>query len=148
MKLRYFIVTSRGALRKATRRALKALWQGRCRADTLGGSNGHELRLVSVACDDRLLPQKIYLLRLPLTWGVFTEESYFTLRAFTRRHCVTPQEAIAHHAEGWPGNLVPQLAVALDVPVVALDVPRAVGGPLFLAAAMHLTPRQALRYLR
>jgi hypothetical protein len=40
------------------------------------------------------------------------------------------------------------LAVALDVPVAALQVPLGVGGPLFLAVALRVMPRQAIRYLR
>jgi len=38
--------------------------------------------------------------------------------------------------------------VALDVSVAALNVPLAVGGPLLLASALEVTPRQALRHLR
>jgi hypothetical protein len=148
MKLRYFIVTPCRDLRKAARRAVKALWEGRCGAGALGGTTGDELRLVSVVCDNNLLPRKIYLLRLPLCDGLFTETSYLTLKAFTRSDCMTAQESVAYHADGWPADLFQQLAVVLDVPVAGLDVPLAVGGPLFLAAAMHVTPRQALRYLR
>jgi hypothetical protein len=53
----------------------------------------------------------------------FTAESYLLLQAFTRSDCVTPQEAIAHHTEGWPPNFFQQLAVALDIPVAGLKVP-------------------------
>ena len=88
------------------------------------------------------------MLRLPLTNGLFTEESYLTLRLFTRPDCVTPGELVEHHTEGWPRDFFQQLAVALDVTVSNLDVPLGVGGPLFLAAALEVTPRQALRHLR
>jgi hypothetical protein len=107
-----------------------------------------ELRLISVLCDDRLLPRKIYLLRLPLIDGRFTRESYFTLRIFSMPDCVTPGEVIHHHTEGWPRNFFSQLAVALDVPRKFLEVPVGIGGPLLMAAALRVTPRQALRYLR
>ena len=148
MKLRYFVVDARGQLRKARHRAVKALWQGRLRADALGCPAGNELRLVSVACDDDLLPEKVYLLRLPLAEGLFTEESRLTLHLFSRPDCVSPEELARHHTGGWPGDFFRQLAVALDVPLASLDVPFGVGGPLFLAAALRVTPREAVRHLR
>lgn len=127
---------------------MQALWRGRVRADTLGCPIGQEVRLVSVVCDHCLLPKRVYLLRLPLTEGRFTAENYRTLHLFSQPDCVTPREATDHHIEGWPGDFFQQLAVALDVPVAGLDVPLGIGGPLFLAAAMRVSPRQALRYLR
>jgi len=148
MKLRYFVIGRNGRLRKVARAAVRRLWEGTLRADALGGARRDELRLVSVVCNGRLLPQKVYLLRVPLEHGKFTEECYLLLQAFTRPDCVTPQEVIAHHTEGWPPSFFKQLAVALDVPVAGLEVPFSVGGPLFLAAARPVTPRQALRFLR
>jgi hypothetical protein len=103
---------------------------------------------VSVVCDENLLPLKIYVLRLPLSEGMFTEESQLTLKLFSRSDCVTPEELAQHHTEGWPADFFPQLAVALDVPVCDLQVPLGVGGPLFTAAIMCVSPQQALRYLR
>src|SRR5207248_2946794 len=97
--------------------------------------------------DADLLPQKVYLLRLPLTDGRFTLCDYLTLQSFARPDCVTPQEVKAHHTDGWPADLARQLAVALDVPLSGLSVPVGVGGPLLIAAALRLTPGQALRYL-
>jgi hypothetical protein len=148
MKLRYFVVGPRGVLHKVSGRAIQALWDGRCRAQRLGGRFGHELRVVSVACDRKLLPRKVYLLRLPLADGLFTEASYFTLQAFMRSDCITTEEMIDHHLDGWPRDFIRQLAVALDVPRAALGVPFGVGGPLLLAAAMRTTPGEAVRYLR
>ncbi len=148
MRMRYFIVDARGELRKVSQAAVEGLYEGRLRADALGCPLAQELRLVSVACDDRLLPRKCYVLRLPLSGGRFTEENYLTLRIFARSDCVTDQELFDHHTDGWPCDFFHQLAVALDVPLSGLRVPLAVGGPLFLAAAMKLTPQQALRYLR
>ena len=148
MKLRYFVVDASGQLRKAPQAGVSALWQGRSRADALGCPIGRELRLVSVVCDEHLLPKKVYVLRLPLTEGAFTPESYLTLRLFARPDCVTPAELIRHHTEGWPPDFFRQLAVVLDVPVARLNVPLGVGGPLLLAAALRVTPRWALRHLR
>jgi hypothetical protein len=148
MKLRYFVLDSRGQLRKASQAMVKGLWQGRVRADALGCPSGDELRLVSVVCDNDLLPEKVYVLRLPLAEGAFTEESRLTLHLFSRPDCVTPAELTQHHTEGWPRDFFRQLAVALDVPPMSLEVPLGIGGPLLLAAAMRVTPRAALRYLQ
>ena len=59
-----------------------------------------------------------------------------------------PAELVQHHTEGWPQDFFRQLAVALDVPLARLEVPLGVGGPLFVAAALRLTPGQAVRHLR
>jgi hypothetical protein len=124
------------------------LWEGRCGAEAIGGYLPHELRVVTVVCNKRLLPTKIYLLRLPLNDGLFTKASYFTLRMFMRSECMTLTEMTDHHTDGWPPTLVQQLAVALDVPRAALNVPIEVGGPLLLAAGMRVSPTKAANYLR
>jgi hypothetical protein len=148
MKLRYLFVDRHGQLTIIRRAQIEALWQGRLGADELDGPDLHELRLVSVLCDSRLLPQKIFLLRLPLTAGHFTRANYRTLRSFTMRSRVTAREMFAHHSDGWPPTFFHQLAVALDVPRGFLNVPLGIGGPLLMAAAMRVQPRQAVRYLR
>jgi hypothetical protein len=148
MTLRYFIVDPAGRLRKTRRTSIEGLWKGCYRADQLGGAVGNELRLVSVLCDRRLLPRKIFLLRLPLSDGWFTEANLLTLRIFSRPDCVTPKEVIAHHTAGWPPDFFRQLAVGLDVAVANLSVPLGIGGPLFTAAKLRVTLRQALRYLQ
>ena len=112
MKLRYFVIDDRGQLRKARKAAVEGLWEGTCKADALGCQPGSELRLVSVVCDKHLIPQKVYLLRLPLTAGKFTEENYLTLQIFTMPDCVTPQEVARHHGGGWPADLLRQLGRA------------------------------------
>ena len=91
MKLRYFVVDARGQLRKTPQAAVRALWDGGLEASALGCAVGSELRVVSVLCDDDLMPQKMYLLRLPLTNGAFTYESRLTLRLFTQPEHVTPR---------------------------------------------------------
>ncbi len=148
MKLRYFVVAGQGQLQQVRRSQVEALWRGWTSGPQLGGQACNELRLVSVLCDDHLLPQKIYVLRVPLSDGNFTRESYYTLRIFSRPDCVTPQEVIQHHTDGWPRDFFRQLAVALDVPQAQLNVPLGVGGPLLLAAAMHVSPRKAIKFLR
>jgi hypothetical protein len=148
MKLRYYIVDHRGQLRRARRSAVERLWAGGCAAADLGSRDESELRLVSVVCDNHLVPRKVFLLRLPLTQGRFTEENYLTLQVFTMPDCVTPREVAQHHGGGWPPDIMRQLAVAADVTLAQLDVPVRIGGPLMLAAALKVTPAEALRYLR
>lgn len=148
MKLRYFVLDDAGQVRKASQKAVGAVWEGRCRVDTLGCASKTELRLISVLCDDQLQPRTIYLLRVPLSAGQFTPENQLTLQIFTMRDCVTQREVVEHHGGGWPADLYQQLAVVLDVPVAALKVPLRVGGPLFLAAAMGVAPHQAVHFLR
>jgi hypothetical protein len=148
MKLRYLFVDRMGQLVKVRRRLVEELWHGRLSASELGAIAGNELRLVSALCDKHLYPRKIFLLRLPLSGGHFTRENYLTLQIFSRPDCVTPQEVIAHHTDGWPKDFFSQLAVAMDVPRQDLHVPLGIGGPLLMAAALKLSPKQALRYLR
>ena len=148
MKLRYLIVDHNGQLIRTRRLLVQTLWEGDIQADILGSEDKSELRLVSVLLDKRLRPKKIYLLRLPLTDGEFRKENYLTLRIFSRADCVTPREVVQHHTEGWPKNFFHQLAVALDIPVKNLEVPLGIGGPLLMAAALSVTPTQAVRYLR
>lgn len=148
MKLRYLIVDGDGRLTLVKRRQVDALWNGLIPASILGSSSPSELRLVSVLTDSRLRPKKIYLLRVPLSNGRFRKENYLTLKIFSRVDCVTPQEVVQHHTGGWPNDFFPQLAVALDTPTRDLNVPVGIGGPLLMAAAMSVTPKQALRFLK
>jgi hypothetical protein len=148
MKLRYYIVDGEGQVLKVSHSAMEGLWEGRVRADALGSPGKSELRLISVLCDDRLQPRTIYLLRVPLVDGLCTSESQLTLQIFTMRDCVTSKEVVQHHGSGWPRDLRRQLAVVLDVPVAHLDGPIQIGGPLFLAAAMGVSPQEAAQFLR
>src|SRR5438309_1248654 len=69
MKIRYLFVDRFGQLVKIRRSLVEDLWQGELGALEIGSGDGNELRLVSVLCDQRLLPKKIFLLRLPLSRG-------------------------------------------------------------------------------
>lgn len=147
MKVRYFVVGVGNQLAKVSHAAVRALWDGTRGAQSLGVATEHEMRLVSVLCNSQLQPRSLYVLRVPLSDGMLTEAGRLALQAFARPDCVTPQELVEHHTAGWPRDFFPQLAVALDVPVAQLKVPLGVGGPLLLAAALHVTPAQAVRYL-
>ena len=89
MKLRYLVVDGDNRLCLVRRRDVEALWKGRRHATDLGCPAGSEIRLVSALCDERLVPHKIFLLRLPLTHGEFTRENWLTLRIFTMPDCVS-----------------------------------------------------------
>jgi hypothetical protein len=147
MTLHYLVADPQDRLLLVRRSWVEALWRGKRRVRIAGGQ-ASELRLVSVLCDERLVPQKIYLLRLPLTGGRFTRDNRRALRSFSMPAHVTPREVFHHHSEGWPRDFFAQLAVALDVPRSYLDVPLGIGGPLLMAAALRLPPRQAARYLK
>jgi len=148
MKLRYLCVDRDNQLVLMRRSMVRELWKGRLWAGELGDLAENEMRLVSVLCNVRLVPMKIFLMRLPLTDGYFTRRNYRTLQVFTMPNCVTPREVVQHHIAGWPRDFFPQMAVALDVPRSFLDVPMGIGGPLMTAAAMRVSPGQALRYLK
>ena len=148
MKLRYLIVDGNNQLRFIRRAEVEAIWRGQARVSEFGCDDLSELRLVSAVCDGRLMPKRIYLLRIGLSDGYFTRGNYRTLRSFTLREHVTLREAFQHHSEGWPCDFFTQLAVALDVPRELLDVPFGVGGPLLIAAALRISPKSAMRYLR
>ena len=72
MKLRYLVLDGAGQLRKAPRAAVRAFLDGQLGAEHFRAGGGRELKLVTVACDDALLPRHVYLLRVPLTGGRFT----------------------------------------------------------------------------
>ena len=148
MKLRYLYVDQFHQLRKIRKSTIQALWDGEIGTETIANAEDQELRIATILCNNRLHPRKIYLMRLPLMDGQFTVESYLTLQLFSQPEHVTAKEAFDHHTTGWPDNFFHQLAVAIDVPCHALEVPVGIGGPLFLAAALRITPQQAVRYLR
>ena len=134
MKIRHFVLDGCGRLCKLGRRAVHEILSGRLSLRAFHPELARELALVSVVCDDDLVPERAYLLRVPLTDGTFTPSDRLVLRAFTRPDCVTPGEAVRHHLSNWPDDLIRQLAVALDVPVAGLDEVLDVGGPALVSA--------------
>lgn len=148
MKMRYLLVDSDNQLRLIEREHVEAIWRGRLHVSEFGCDDPTELRLVSVLCNKRLLPQRIFLLRMALTDGYFTRRNYRALRSFTMPSRVTAREMFQHHSEGWPADFFTQLAVALDVPRSQLDVPFGIGGPLMVAAGLGVSPRVATRFLK
>jgi len=145
MRLRFFAADRRGRLLKVRPRHVDGVINGRISVAILGCRGVHTLPLVTAACDGRLRPQAIYLLRVPLTGGRFTAADELALRALVSPASATPHEAATHHAAGWPVDLVRQLAVALDVPVTGLAVPFAAGGPVLDAVVSSRPLRHAGR---
>ena len=148
MKMQYLIVDGNQQLRLIRRADVEAIWRGEASVTEYGAGDLSELRLVSVVCDRRLLPQRIFLLRMPLTAGYFRRRNCRALRSFTMPSRVTVHEAFQHHSDGWPCDFFTQLAVALDVPKAMLDVPFGIGGPLLIAAALRISPKRAARLLK
>jgi hypothetical protein len=147
MRMQYLLVDGNNQLRLIHREHVEAIWRGRVSVHEFGCTDPTELRLISVLCNKRLLPQRIFLLRMALTSGYFTRRNYKTLRSFAMPSRVTAREMFLHHSEGWPCDFFTQLAVALDVPRHQLDVPFGIGGPLLVAAALRVSPRVATRFL-
>ena len=148
MKMRYLLVDGYNQLKLVHREHVEAIWRGRLHVSDFGCTDWTELRLASVMCNARLIPERIFLLRMALTDGYFTRRNYRALRSFTMPSRVTAREMFQHHSEGWPSDFFTQLAVALDVPRSMLDVPFGIGGPLMVAAALRVSPRIATRYLK
>lgn len=148
MKMRYLLVDGNNQLKLVRREHVEAIWRGRLNVSEFGYTDSTELRLISVMCAERLVPERIFLLRMALTDGYFTRRNYRTLRSFTNPSRVTSREMFRHHSDGWPRDFFTQLAVALDVPLTMLNVPFGIGGPLLVAAALRVSPRIATRYLK
>ena len=146
--MQYLLVDGNNQLKLIHREHVEAIWRGRVHVSQFGCADPTELRLVSVLCDKRLRPQRIFLLRMALTDGYFTRRNFRALRSFAMPSQVTVREMFQHHSAGWPRDFFTQLAVALDVPRAHLDVPLGIGGPLLVAAALHVSPRIATRYLQ
>jgi hypothetical protein len=148
MKLRYLFVDGNDQLRLIHREHVEAIWRGRVHVGQFGCADPTELRLLTVMCDKQMLPARIFLLRMALTDGYFTRRNCRALRSYAMPSRVTASEMFQHHSEGWPPDFFTQLAVALDVPRSMLDVPFGIGGPLLVAAALRVSPRVAVRFLK
>jgi hypothetical protein len=148
MKMRYLILNGHNQLKLVHGEHVESIWRGRLHVAEFGCSDPTELRLVSVMCDEQLLPARIFLLRMALTDGYFTRRNYRALRSFAMPSRVTAREMFQHHSDGWPRDFFTQLAIALDVPRKLLDVPFGIGGPLLVAAALRVSPRVATRFLK
>src|SRR5262245_45506046 len=99
MKIRYLIVDAQQQLSFIARDQVEAVCRGNLHVSELGCGDLSEMRIISVVSDpERLLPKRIYLMRMSLTDGYFTRRNYRTLRSFTMREHVTLREAFHHHS--------------------------------------------------
>src|SRR3989442_917207 len=92
MNMQYLLVDGNNHLRLVHREHVEAIWRGRVQVAQFGCADPTELRLVSVMCDKRLLPQRIFLLRMALTEGYFTRRNFRALRSFAMPSRVTVRE--------------------------------------------------------
>lgn len=147
MRLRYFVVDRDVQLRKVSQAAMEGTWSRNRSVRDLGCRVGQHLRIVTVLCDERLLPKACYLLRVAVREGVITEES--RLQA-----CEAILENLSdekHHPEatfqmaGWPHDWRRQLAVVMDVPLAMLPA-IGIGGPLLISSLLNLSVKASLRY--
>jgi hypothetical protein len=72
MKIRHFVLGADAQLRKLGRHAVHEILTGRVCAKAFDATLDRELAIVTAVCDDDLIPESAYLLRVPLTGGTFT----------------------------------------------------------------------------
>lgn len=147
MQLHYFIVDQREQLHKVPRDDVERLWRNEISAERLTIRLGDELRLVSVLCDEDLLPKISFFSRLRLRRGKITDESrieaYEAMSTADRRRYDRP--SAQRQFAGWPSDWQTQLAVALDVPVQQLRR-IGLGGPLLMSDLWGISVEQILEY--
>ena len=94
MKVRYFVVDREGRLTTASQAAVKAVWDGKRDAAAFGDIAPDELRLVSVLCDDQLVPMKVFFFRLTLSAAYFTENARDSLRRMAVQQMPDPTRIV------------------------------------------------------
>lgn len=147
MRLRYFVVDRAGQLRKVSQAALEGLWSRNRSSNDLGCTLGKDMRIVTVLCDEALLPKACYLLRVTLDGGAVCEQSRLqACEAVLENLADEPQHPEAvYQLAGWPYDWRRQLAIAMDVPIADLP-PIGIGGPLLISSLLNLSVRSSLRY--
>jgi hypothetical protein len=154
MKLNFFYVES-DRVRQAAQRRVVGAWERRRRWDKSPGT--HDLKLITIVCDDSLHPVHVYLLTLSLRDGWITEESRRDAVALVvdearwgggnKKRRAAWIASLKKHVQGMPSDMGGQLATALDVPLWELmKTPLAVGGPLPLSLQMECGVQELLLY--
>lgn len=147
MRLHYFIVDDQRDLQRADAALVERIWSGRATAGELHCLLEEELRLITVLCDEQILPRICWFLRVTLREGAITDESrrwaYEAVGRRLKRRYDHPSAQWQFH--GWPGDWQRQVAVALDVPACQLRRV-GVGGPLVMADLWGLPMEQVLDY--
>lgn len=147
MQIQYFAVDADNQLRRETREAVEDLWSGRATAETLHCNVEESFRLVTVMCNDDLIPVVTYFARLDLHEGRITDESKIeAFEAMTTRHRRRYDNPSAQRQfRGWPADWQRQLAVALDIPVAQLKR-IGIGGPLLMSEIWGVPLEKVITY--
>ncbi|MFO0948789.1 MAG: hypothetical protein U1D30_23175 [Planctomycetota bacterium] len=150
MQLRYFVIDKDGRLHKAYRATIERIWSGHRPASHLRCQLSDTLRIVTTLCDDNLVPQVVFLLRLALSEGRVTDAArqmaYMTVTSVMAKNGEDSEKsAFEYQVAGWPRDWQSQLAVALDTPVDALDR-IAIGGPLPVSDLMGVSVKDSLQF--
>lgn len=147
MQVRYFVVDAEGRLFQARKKLVEEVWRGRRTADELGCLVHDELRLITVVCDEKLLPRMTFFLRVELRHGRPTDrsriEAYEAMTHSSGRRYDHP--AARKQFEGWPPDWRSQLGVALDVPICQLQRV-GLGGPLPMSDVWGISLDKVLDY--
>ena len=142
----YFVADRRDQLLRVPTEPVEALWEGRGGAAALGVDCGESLRLISVLIDEDLNPVVIFFIRLDLDSDEITAESRLeAYEAVTAKGPRYSHPAAQKQFVGWPTDWPRQLAVALDVPVFALNK-IALGGPLLMSDLWGVPVEKVVEY--
>lgn len=147
MRLRFFVIDQHDRLHKAFRTAVEGMWTGQRSSSQWRFPLHHDLRIVTVVCDNDLTPQTVCFLRLGITEGQVTEAArqlaYQSIASNCKKEYDCP--SLSYQLAGWPKDWKTQLAVAMDVPVQHLQRV-AIGGPLPVSDLLGVSVNESLRY--
>lgn len=147
MLIRYFVADQSNTLWRVPAEDVERLWRGESTIRELKLTIGSELRIVTVLCDDRLLPRICFFARLELEDGAIDYQSRVDVyeavgNRYARRY---DHPAAKRQFAGWPSDWQRQLAVALDIPAKQLQR-IGVGGPLVMADLWGISMDKVLEY--
>ena len=147
MDISYFIVDSDTSLQRTASEVVEGLWKKQVRTDELDYDVSDDFRLISVLCDENLLPIICYFARLTIHDGIITDNSKIeAFEAMSDRKKNRNDSPAAHwQLAGWPRNWQHQLAVALDVPANQLTK-IGLGGPLLMSELWGVPLETVIRY--
>jgi hypothetical protein len=145
--VRYFVVDRDEQVRPVDKQALEDVWHGRRTSAALRQPLGDTLRVISVLCDEKLLPRLCFFMRLDLADGAITDESrlqaYEAATLHYKRRYDHP--TARRQLSGWPADWLQQLAVVLDAPAAQLRR-IAIGGPLLMSDLWGIPVEKILDY--
>ena len=143
MQLKYFVVDADERLWQVSRYTVEDLWKNHATSDEFDFNLDEELRLITVLCNERLLPIVTFFVHLELEQGRITDESRVeAFEAMGGRDDVTSAK---RQFFGWPDDWPHQLAVALDVPISHFRKV-GVGGPLLMSDLWGIPLQKVLDY--